>query len=146
MAEESDADWRSLQYFPFGGLADELTELVLVGKKRATCWAPKEGPQTEVGKQMVMLDGAGVPKAVIETVALTQRRFDEVDATFAFDGGEDDRALASWRRAHQRYFGRQGTFSPGMRLYCERFRLAARIDPGASPDFTPSGAGPDGDR
>ena len=89
-----------------------------------------------------MLDGAKVPVAVIETVELTQRRFNEVDAPFAFDEGEDDRTLACWRRAHRNYFGQQGTFAPDMLLYCERFRLVARIDPGASrlaptPDNSP---------
>ena len=129
-------DWHSLERFSFGDspeLADELAELVLTGKKRATCWAAGGGPKTQVGKQWVVLDGTGDPIAVIETVELTQRRFDEVDAAFAFDEGEDDRTLASWRRAHQNYFGRQGTFAPNMLLYCERFRLVARIDANASP-------------
>jgi uncharacterized protein YhfF len=128
-AQES-TDWRSLEQFSFGDspkLADELAELVLVGKKRATCWAASDGPSTEVGKRMVMLDGSGIPRAVVETVELTQRRFDEVDEAFAFDEGEDDRTLASWRTAHRNYFGRQGTYAPDMLLYCERFRLVARI-------------------
>jgi uncharacterized protein YhfF len=123
-------DWRSLEQFSFGDgpeLADELAELVLAGKKRATCWAASEGPKTEAGKQWVVLDGPGDAVAVIETVELTQRRFDEVDKAFAFDEGEDDRTLASWRQAHRNYFGRQGTFAPDMLLYCERFRLVARV-------------------
>src|SRR6516225_2205502 len=111
MTRPGDAEWRSLAHFSFGDsprLADELAELVLAGKKRATCWAASEGPKTQVGKRWVVLDGVGVPVAVIETVELAQRRFDEVDEAFAFDEGEDDRTLASWRRAHQNYFGRQG--------------------------------------
>ena len=44
---------------------------------------------TEVGKRMVMLDGAGRPRAVLTTMELTLRRFDEVDAAF-FDEGERD--------------------------------------------------------
>jgi len=87
----------------------------------------------------VVRDGSGVPIAVIETVELTQRRFGEVDAAFAFDEGEDDRTLASWRRAHQNYFGRQGTSAPDMLLFCERFRLLARIDPSGSLVPAPSG-------
>ena len=141
MAEHAYTDWRSLERFSFGDspeLADELAELVLAGKKRATCWATSEGPKTHVGKQWVVLDGSGVPIAVIETIELTQRRFDQVDATFAFEEGEGDRTPASWRRAHRNYFGRQGTFAPDMLLYCERFRLLARLDADAAPEITPS--------
>ena len=141
MAENADTDWRSLERFSFGDspeLADELAELVLAGKKQATCWAASEGPKTHPGKQWVVLDGAKVPVAVIETVELTQRRFNEVDAPFAFDEGEDDRTLASWRRAHRNYFGRQGTFAPDMLLYCERFRLVRRIGPEGSLELTSS--------
>ena len=130
-----NTDWRSLERFSFGDspeLADELAELVSAGKKRATCWAASEGPKTHFGQRWVVLDGAGLPIAVIETTELTQRRFGEVDAPFAYEEGEDDRTLASWRRAHRNYFGRQGTFAPDMLLYCERFRLVARINPGAS--------------
>jgi uncharacterized protein YhfF len=82
-----------------------------------------------------VLDGADVPVAVIETTELTQRRFDEVDAAFAVDEGEGDRTLASWRRVHQNYFGRQGTFAPDMLLWCERFRLVMRLDADATPDL-----------
>ena len=141
MAENADPDWRSLERFAFGDspeLADELAELVLAGNKRATCWAAGEGPRTRVGRQWVVLDGSGVPIAVIETIELTQRRFDEVDAAFAFEEGEGDRTLASWRRAHRNYFGRQGTFAPDMPLYSERFRLVAHIGPEGSLELTSS--------
>ena len=137
MKKDGDMDWRLLEQFSFGDsprLAQELVELVLVGKKRAICWAASEGPKTEVGKPWVVLDGSSIPVAVIETTELTQRHFDEVDAAFAFDEGEDDRTLASWRRAYQTYFGRQGTFTPDMLLYCERFRLIGRIEADAAPD------------
>ena len=136
MAENEDTDWRSLERFSFGEspeLTDELARLVLAGKKRATCWAASEGPKTHVGKRWVVLGGSGVPIAVIETIELTQRRFDQVDAAFAFEEGKGDRTLASWRRAHRNYFGRQGTFAPDMLLYCERFLLVAHIDPAPSP-------------
>ena len=76
---------------------------------------------------MVMLDGNGRPLAIIETVELTLRRFDEVDASFAYDEGEDDRTLNSWREGHRRYFARLGQFSEDMLLYCERFRVVERL-------------------
>ncbi len=116
-----------LESFSFGdspALADELLELVLIGKKTATCWAASEGDKgVEVGKRWIVKDGQGRPRAVIETVELTRRRFEDVDAAFAYDEGEGDRSLAYWRRAHTKYFTRQGTFSAGMDVYCERFRL-----------------------
>jgi len=123
--------WQSLERFSFGDgpeLAAELSALVLAGKKRATCWAASDGLLTAVGKLMVMLDGAGAPRAVIETVELAQRRFCDVDAAFAYDEGEGDRTLSYWRLAHQQYFERQGVFAPDMLLYCERFRLVERIE------------------
>ncbi|WP_293906605.1 ASCH domain-containing protein [Phenylobacterium sp.] len=127
-------DWRSLESFSFGdgpALADELLALVLGGKKTATCWAAAEGLKgAEVGKPMVAKDGAGRPRAVLETVELTQRRFDEVDAAFAHHEGEDDRTLAAWRAAHRRYFTRNGGFAPTMLLNCERFRLVEIIEDG----------------
>jgi uncharacterized protein YhfF len=124
-------DWRTLETFSFGdnpALADELAELVLAGKKTATCWAAEQGLLTDDGKRMVVLDGAGRPRAVIETVELTQHRFPDVDAAFANDEGEGDRTLAYWRRAHEVYFTRLGQFTPDMLLWCERFRVVEVIE------------------
>ena len=59
-----------------------------------------------------MRDGAGHSRAVIETIELTQRRFPEVDAAFAYDEGEGDRTLSYWRKAHETYFTRLGQFAP----------------------------------
>jgi uncharacterized protein YhfF len=62
-------DWRNFETFTFGDgpeLADELLDLVLQGKKRATCWAESQGLlSAEVGKLMVVLDSKGMPKAVL---------------------------------------------------------------------------------
>jgi uncharacterized protein YhfF len=105
--------WRDLETFTFGDgpkLAEWLATLVLDGRKTATSWAASDGMLTEVGKVMVMLDGAGTPQAVIETMELTECRFDEVDELFAFEEGEGDRTLSYWREAHRRYFTRRGQF------------------------------------
>lgn len=117
--------------FSFGdspALADELLALVLAGKKTATCGALRDfGPGKEalpeVGRRDVVLDGQGLRAAVIETLEVNIRRFDEVDAGFARDEGEGDLSLDGWRAGHQRYFERNGGFSPDMQLVCERFRL-----------------------
>jgi uncharacterized protein YhfF len=116
-----------LESFSFGDspeLADELLELVLIGKKTATCWAASEGDKgVAVGKRWIVKDGQGRASAILETVELNRRRFEEADAAFAYDEGEGDRSLAYWRKAHTEYFTRRGEFSPDMELYCERFRL-----------------------
>ena len=116
--------------FSFGdspALADELASLVLVGTKTATCWAAVGGLKTEVGKRWIVLSGDGSPLVIIQTVELTQRRFDEVDAAFAYDEGEGDRTLEYWRRAHRRYFTRLGQFAEDMMLWCERFRVVEKL-------------------
>src|SRR3954447_676748 len=115
-------DWQSLERFAFGdspALADELAVLVLAGTKRAPCWAAVDGPLTKVGKRMVMLDGAGRPRAVVETVDLVKKRFHEVDAAFAWEEGEGNRSLEAWRDAHRRFFTRKGQFAENMLLYRE---------------------------
>lgn len=125
-------DWRTLPTFSFGDgpeLADELAALVLSGVKTATC-GHADGPEPEfpVGARSVMLDGSGRPRAVIETLEVSLRRFHDVDASFAHDEGEGDRSLESWREGHRRFFERAGVFAEDMLLWCERFRVVEVID------------------
>lgn len=127
-------DWRSLESFAFGDspeMADRLLACVLAGAKTATCWSIRDGPQTEVGKRMVAKDGAGRPRAVLETVSLEQVQFDEVGWDFAHAEGEGDRDLEDWRNGHRAYFTRNGGFAPDMMLWCERFRVVEIIGEGA---------------
>ena len=117
--------------FSFGDspeMADELLALVLAGIKTATCGALRDFPEGSVerpriGRRDVVMDGQGRRAAVIETVEVTIRRFDEVDECFASDEGEGSRRLAEWRKGHRAYFERNGGFQPDMELVCERFRL-----------------------
>ena len=136
------SDWRELETFSMGdspALADQLAALVLADIKTATCCAASDGAPTEVGKRMVMLSGSGQPVAVIETVELILRHFDEVDAEFAYDEGEGDRTLEYWRDAHRRYFTRLGQYAaPNMLLYCKRFQVVERIAQGDQHRHQPS--------
>ena len=119
-------DYRDLPRFAFGdgpALADELVDLVIAGRKTATCMTPDDPNRPQVGQRWVVLDGRGEPACVIETTELTERRFEEVDEAFARDEGEGDRTLETWRRNHRIYFGRLGKYEDGMTLLCERFRL-----------------------
>lgn len=121
--------YRDAVMFAFGDtpeLADQLLAMVLQGHKTATCAAltsfSDEGePMPVVGRRDVVLDGQGRPAAVIETIAVAVRRFDEIDDAFAEDEGEGP--LSEWRKGHEAYFRRNGGFSPDMELLCEHFRL-----------------------
>ncbi len=118
--------YRGLRSFAFGDgpeLADELLDLVMRGVKTATCSTEDEPNTSTPGERWIVLDGSGTPRCVIATTEVSYRRYNEVDAAFAYEEGEGDRSLAYWRAAHRAYFGRQGRFSEDMMLMCERFRL-----------------------
>ena len=128
------ASIEALDRFSFGDspeMANDLLALMLAGTKTATCWAARDGQQTEVGKRMVVCDGDGHPRAVLETTALRLQRFDAVDADFARKEGEGDLSLEWWRDAHKGFFARNGGFAPDMMLWCEEFIVVADL---ASPD------------
>ena len=134
--------------FSFGDspeMADELLALVLAGRKTATCGALRDFPagspsRPMVGRRDTVLDGRGVPAAIIETIEVTIRRFDEVDAAFAFDEGEGFRTLTDWRDGHRDYFERNGGYAPDMELICERFRLVEKLDRKGGASGTPEEA------
>ena len=118
--------YQGLRSFAFGdgpALADELLDLVMKGVKTATCSTEDEPNTSTPGERWIVLDGRGEPRCIIETLEVSYRRYNEVDAAFAHEEGEGDRSLAYWREEHRRYFGRQGKFSEDMMLMCERFRL-----------------------
>ncbi len=137
----SDAAIEGLPRWSFGdspAMADALLALVLSGAKTATCGslAACEGEPwwpIRPGDRSVVLDGAGRPACVLETVDVALRRFDDVDQSFARDEGEGDLSLGWWRDAHRRYFERNGGWSPDMTLVCERFRVVRVLDRGAAP-------------
>ena len=124
------------EVFAFGDskeLADRLAALVLNGVKTATCsavWTYEEDqkPMPHKGDLSIVIDGAGIPVAVIETVENFLAPFNEVTERFAWDEGEGDRSLTYWRQAHRDFFGRQHfkdrAFDERMPLVCERFRVA----------------------
>jgi uncharacterized protein YhfF len=114
-------------------LADELGQLVLDGRKTATCsalweWDAEGSELPQVGTKTVVLDGRQQPLCIIETTEVKIHPFNQVDAQFAYEEGEDNRTLESWRREHWKYFsrvlpriGKQPT--EDMPLVCERFKV-----------------------
>lgn len=108
-------------------LQERLAALVIAGRKRATVWDGREANPTVPGMRWVVTVSER-PVAVIETVAVGQRRFDEIDAAFAALEGEGDGSLRFWQIAHEEYFGKLGGFDPAMLLWWEEFRLIEVID------------------
>ncbi|HET9911835.1 MAG TPA: ASCH domain-containing protein [Anaerolineales bacterium] len=117
-------------------MADELGTLIAQGIKTATCsslweWESEGNPIPQIGLITIVLNGRGEPLCIVETVEVTVRKYNEVDADFARDEGEGDLSLKYWREAHRNFFWRAlpkigKEFSEEMPLVCERFRVIYR--------------------
>lgn len=129
----NDLDMAAIARLPstsFGSNPDletRLAALIIAGRKRATVWNGNDPNETAPGTRWRVI-AAGRDVAVIETLTVERRRFDEIDEAFAFEEGEGDRSLLFWRIVHERYFRAQGDFAADMPLWCERFRLIKTID------------------
>ena len=116
--------------FRFGDgpeLSAGILALVRAGRKTATCEAMRvygDGGDAlpVVGRRDVALNWDGTPALMVETVEVTVRRFDGMDAAFVAAQGEF-RDLAHWREVYRAYFASNGGFSPDMEIMCERFRV-----------------------
>ena len=113
--------------------ANELAQLVLAGKKRATAglvWSFEAAsiPLPKVGDLSVVTNWAKTPLCIIETQRVDVVAFDEVSEEFAATEGEGDGSLQYWQKAHRAYFGREchrigRTPDPKMPIVCERFEV-----------------------
>ncbi len=122
-------------------MADELLAPVLAGIKTASAGARWEYESLNEafpvpGQLSIVLDGAGAPACVVETTHVEHRSFSAVDEAHAYDEGEGDRTLASWREEHENFFTRflptiGRAFDPDMPLVLERF--VVRYKPTRSP-------------
>ncbi len=108
--------------------ADSLLALVLDGTKTATASAladyeAEDEPLPQVGALGIVTDGAGHPRALIETTSVEVVAFDDVLAEHAHLEGEGDRSLAHWRAVHADFFAGGSGLDPAMPVVLERFRL-----------------------
>lgn len=115
---------------PFGDgpqLADSLLQLILSGRKRATCWACLDEQPPAPGTLSVITDWAGENGCVLETVRAGVLPFCEVTWEMARREGEDE-TFESWRENHIAFFTRESaaegyTFSMEMPVIFEQFRV-----------------------
>jgi uncharacterized protein YhfF len=122
--------------FAFGdnpAMADDLSELVLHGPKRATAglelaYERENEAVPRPGDHWVVVDGQGQPVCVIRTTEVQIKPLNQVDAAFAWDEGEGDRSLAYWQEAHRRFFTRYCQqvgvpFADDLPVVLERFEV-----------------------
>lgn len=128
-------------------LADALLREVIHGSKRATSTLAREflddgASLPRVGSHWIACDGEGTPRVILRSIELRLGTFNDADADFARDEGEDDLSLESWRREHRRYWqrteaARGRSWSEDDPIVFERFRIAwtpapAGIEPEAA--------------
>ncbi|HJF33362.1 MAG TPA: ASCH domain-containing protein [Sporosarcina psychrophila] len=132
-----DEFWRndekpaSVNAWMFGGLPDELAQLVIDGKKTATCssyalYELENEPLPTTDDYSIILNKDEQPVAIIKTVEVSLVPMNKVTEEFAISEGEG--SYEDWKLAHVRFFTGELQpvglkFSEDMLLVCERFIL-----------------------
>jgi uncharacterized protein YhfF len=94
--------------FP-GPLRDQLVAAIVSGAKTTTTglvadYEHEGEPLPRPGERAVVVDSAGEPVTVIETVAVRVIPLADVDLAHALGEGEGYASVADWRAAHERYW------------------------------------------
>jgi len=115
----------------FGATPDELAQLVIDGKKTATCsghvfYELDKEPLPKVDEYSIILNGKEEPVAIIKIVEVSIMPMNEVSEEFAVAEGEGP--YEYWKSAHEEFFKRELKaveleFTEDMLLVCERFKL-----------------------
>lgn len=115
----------------FGEMPDELAQLVIDGKKTATCsghifYELENTSLPKVDEYSVILNSVEQPVGIIKIVEVTLVPMNEVSEEFAIAEGEGP--YEAWKSAHVEFFTSELSkfdleFSEDMLLVCERFKL-----------------------
>ncbi len=97
---------------PTAAVADDLAELITKGIKRAHASLLHDFEQSmealpQPGDHLVVLDGRGLPSAIVRTSHVEKRYFADIDDQFAFEAGEGDLSLRWWLSAYRQQFAEQ---------------------------------------
>ncbi len=108
-AQGVHADYIVEAYGDSPDMANELAALVVSGPKRATAGLLQDyelcgDPLPVAGGYVVLVDGAGEPRAILRTTEVRVGPLSSVDEAFAWDEGEGDRTRADWLRMHRAFF------------------------------------------
>jgi len=123
----------SVTSWQFGGIPDELAQLVVDGIKTATCsnylvYELEKEPLPKVDDYSIVLNSKDEPVCIIRTSDVKIMPMNEVPEDFTFAEGEGDRSYDHWYKVHIEFFTKElkalgGEFSEEMLLVCERFEL-----------------------
>ncbi|MFD9625310.1 ASCH domain-containing protein [Peribacillus muralis] len=124
---------QAVSAWQFGADPDQLAQLVINGRKTATCSAHvfyeiENEPMPSVGDYSIILSSEDRPLAIIRTVNVEVVPMNEVSEEFAISEGEGDGTYTYWWNAHEHFFKKElhklgHTFKEDMLLVCERFEL-----------------------
>ena len=132
--EGLSADAEYFEAFSFGlngEEADELLDLVLSGKKRATTSVYLENernPQT--GDFSIVLNSKGEPSCIIKTTSVRIMRFKDMTFDICKKEGEDE-ILETWRITHEKMLKEEGKergyeFSEDILILFEEFTVVCQ--------------------
>ena len=129
--KDLDLNTKCLEAFHFEvteKLANELLELVLEGKKRATSSSlteyESESTVPKIGDYSIVTDWNENPRCVIKTTAVTILPFKDIDFDLCKKEGEDD-CLETWREGHIKFFTNisKTEFDENMMVVFEEFEV-----------------------
>ncbi len=134
--DPEDAARRFYESFKIGNSqasADFGADLILKGIKTATSsllleYQTENRAPPQAGSLSIVENGNNEPICVVETVEIVIKPFSEVDAPYAYDYGEWDRTLETWRRECWADYSRLSTQlgqepTEAMLLVFERFKV-----------------------
>lgn len=113
--------------------ANELAELVVAGKKKATAssvlsYEYEKEPLPKVGDLNIITDFHDQPICIVETTNVDIVLFKNVTPEMAALEGEGDLSLKYWREGHKKFFSREceeigEEFSEDMQVVFEQFKV-----------------------
>lgn len=132
-----DIEVKDLEEWNFGTdkqTADKLFNLVKKGIKTATSYLYNEETfESDNSKFSIITNWDKTEKILIETIKTNIVEFKNVSAEHAYEEGEDDRTLKSWKSLHKSFFtmllAEKGEiFSDNIQVVCEEFKIIKILD------------------
>lgn len=114
-------------------MGNELAELVVKGRKKATCSAKcihdiKNEAIPVEGQYNIVLNGENEPVCIIQYTKVSITPMNQVTEEFAALEGEDDLSYKYWYNEHERFFRKELgllniDFTSDIELVCQEFKV-----------------------